>query len=339
MISEAIRAAAAGKDLDLETCSQAAIEIMEGNATDIQIASLLSALKTKGETSEEITSFARAMKQFCIQISPRIGGALVDTCGTGGDSLNTFNISTAAALIVASAGIPVAKHGNCSISSNCGSADILEAVGVNIRLTPEQTEKTIEKIGIGFMFAPLFHPAMKNVQKVRQELGIRTIFNLLGPLTNPANAKAQVIGVYSRELVMKVAKALNSLGTKSALVVHGSGMDEISTLGTTKMAQLKDGEITLHQIRPEDFGIRKPKLEELQAKDIDTSVSFLREALSGKQGPRLDIVLLNAAAAIMVAGKAKTIMEGLELARESVQSGKASEKLNKLVEVSQGYGD
>jgi len=337
MIQKAIELLVMGKQLSDDVCRDVAREIISGNTNDLQVASFLTAFRMKGETVEEIASFARVMREFCKEINPKVDGALVDTCGTGGDSIKTFNISTASAFVLAGAGIPIAKHGNRSVTSKCGSADVLEALDVNMGLTPEQVETTIEKIGIGFMFAPTFHPTMKNVQNVRKELGIRTVFNLLGPLTNPANAKAQVIGVYSEKGVLKIAQVLKELGCKRGLVVHGSGMDEISTIGPTNVAELKDGEITEYFVSPEDFGITKATRNDLYAKDIKTAVRFTREVLEGKSGPRLDIVLLNAAAGIMVSGLAETLEDGLEIARESVRSGKAREKLEELVAETQKY--
>lgn len=337
MINEAVKLAIEGQNLSPEICDAVAREIMSGNASETKIAAFLTSLRMKGETAEEIASFAKVMREFCRKINPKVNRTMVDTCGTGGDKLKTFNISTTASFVVAGEGIPVAKHGNRSVTSKCGSADILEALGVYLNLTPKQVEKTIEKVGIGFMFAPLFHPAMKNVQSVRKELAIRTIFNILGPLTNPANAKAQVIGIYSGSLALKVANALKKMGLEHVFVVYGSGMDEISTLGVTDIVELKDGKVTEFTIRPEDFKIKKASIEDLYAKDIETSVKFFREVLEGKSGPRLDIVLLNAAAGIVVGGVAETIAEGIEVARESVKSGRALEKFEQLVEETQRY--
>jgi len=337
MIDEAISLLAEGRNLDQEICTEVAREIMQGSIDDTKISIMLTELTRKGETSEEIASFARVMKEYCNKINPKVSGTLVDTCGTGGDKLKTFNISTATGFVVTGAGIPVAKHGNRSITSKCGSADILETMDVNLRLTPKQVEKTIEKVGIGFMYAPLFHPAMKNVQKVRKELGIRTIFNVLGPLTNPANAKAQVIGVYSKQLVGKVANSLNHLGIEHALVVHGSGMDEISTINVTNIAEIKNGVIREYTICPRDFSVKKPKIQDLYAKNMEMSVKFFKEVLEGKNGPRFDIVLLNAAAGIFVSGKAETISEGIDVARESIESGKALEKFEQFREETQKY--
>lgn len=337
MINEAVKMVIDGQNLNPKICKEVAREIMNGNASETKIAAFLTSIRMKGETAEEIASFAKVMREFCSKINPKVNGTLIDTCGTGGDKLKTFNISTAAAFVVAGEGIPVAKHGNRSVTSKCGSADVLEAMGVNLNLTPKQVEKTIEKVGIGFMFAPLFHPAMKNVQSIRKELAIRTIFNILGPLINPANAKAQVIGVYSKSLTFKVANALNKLGLEHALVVYGSGMDEISTHGVTYIAELKDSEVTEYTISPEDFEIKKANINDLYAKDIETSVKFFREVLEGKSRPRLDIVLLNAAAGIVVGGMTETIAEGIEIAHESVKSGRALEKFEQLAEETQQY--
>lgn len=337
MINEAVKLAVEGKDLKKDICEAVAREIMSGNVSEMKIAAFLTSIRMKGETADEIASFARVMREFCCKINPRVNGTLVDTCGTGGDRLKTFNISTAAAFVVAGAGISVAKHGNRSVTSNCGSADILEATGVNLNLTPEQVKRSIEKVGIGFMFAPLFHPAMRNVQSVRRELGIRTIFNILGPLTNPANAKAQVIGVYSRDLTLRVANALRDIGIERALVVHGSGMDEISTLDVTYVAELNSDKIIEYTIHGADFGLAKPIVDELYAKDVETSVRFFKEVLEGRGGLKLDIVLLNAAAGIFVGGIVETIAEGLDVARESVKSGKALLKLEQLIEDTQQY--
>ena len=337
MINEAVKMVIEGQNLNPKICKEVAREIMNGNASETKIAAFLTSIRMKGETAEEIASFAKVMRDFCSKINPKVNGTLIDTCGTGGDKLKTFNISTAAAFVVAGEGIPVAKHGNRSVTSKCGSADVLEAMGVNLNLTPKQVEKTIEKVGIGFMFAPLFHPAMKNVQSIRKELAIRTIFNILGPLTNPANAKAQVIGVYSKSLTFKVANALNKLGLEHALVVYGSGMDEISTLGVTYIAELKDSEVTEFTISPEDFEIKKANINDLYAKVIESSVKFFRVVLEGRRGRRRDLVLLCAAAGIIVSGMAETIAEGIEIAHESVKSGRALEKFEQLVEEAQRY--
>jgi len=337
MIDRAINLLIEGKNLDQDTCTNVAREIISGNVSDTKISAFLTSLRMKGETSVEIASFVKVMKEYCLKINPSVKGILVDTCGTGGDELKTFNISTIASFIVASAGIPVAKHGNRSITSKCGSADILEAMGVNLNLTPKQVEKTIEKIGIGFMFAPLFHPAMKNVQAVRKEIGIRTIFNILGPLTNPAGVKTQIIGVYSKNLTRKIAESLKEIGINHALVVHGSGMDEISTLDVTNIAELKNGFVKEYTIHPKDFNLSIPRINDLQAKDLDDSVKIFKDILAGKNGSKLDIVLLNAAAGIVVGKGANTISEGINIAYKLIESGKVLEKFKQLREETKKY--
>lgn len=337
MINDAIKLAIEKQNLPPEMTVAVAKEIMAGKANDTTIAAFLTALRMKGETADEIASFVQVMREFCHKISPDVKGIIIDTCGTGGDKMKTFNISTSAAFIAAGAGIPVAKHGNRSVTSKCGSADILEAMGVNINVTPLQVEKIIEKVGIGFMFAPRFHPAMKHVQPVRRQLGIRTIFNILGPMTNPAYAQAQVIGVYDKQLLKKVANALKRLGLIHVLVVNGNGMDEISTLSSTDIVEVSNGCLKNYAIHPSDFGIKKPNLKELQAHDIETSVRFFKEVLEGKKSPRLDIALLNAAAAIVVGGKAKTFQDGFDLSNRIVQSGKAFEKFEQFREESLKY--
>lgn len=301
-------------------------KITENKLTDTQITCLLTALRIKGETVEEITAFAKVMKKKALKIKPHVK-FLVDTCGTGGDLSNTFNVSTTASFVVAGAGIPVAKHGNRSVSSKCGSADVLEYLGIKLNLTPKKTEKIIEKIGIGFLFAPAFHPSMKYVKDVRKEIGIRTIFNILGPLTNPAGAKTQLIGVFDANLTETLAGVLRNLGLESALVVHGSGLDEITVTGKTKISELSDSEIKTYYIKPEDFGFKVNRVDEIRAKTIKESANSLLDALKGATGAKRNIVLMNAGAAIYIDGKASSIKEGIELAKESIDSGKALEKL------------
>jgi len=323
MIDEAIGKLADSCDLEPEVVIEVARDIMAGRTEDVQTAAFLTALRMKGETAEEIAAFARVMRENCERIAPAVEGTLVDTCGTGGDGVGTFNISTAAAFIVAGCGIPVAKHGNRSVSSRCGSADILEALGVRIDLEPEQVRGTIESAGIGFMYAPRFHPAMKNVQAVRRSLGIRTVFNILGPLTNPAGAEAQVIGAYSPEVARKVGAALSVLGTKKAMVVHGAGMDELNAAGENLVVEVDNGVITESWLSPAELGIRRSNISELVSDDIETSKRYFLEALAGTEGPRADAAALNAAAGIMVGGKAMTMEEGISMARECVASGNA----------------
>ena len=337
MITNAIDLLLEKKNLSAEITESVAREIMNGKVNDVSIAAFLTALRMKGETPDEIASFVRIMREFCNRISPNVQGVLIDTCGTGGDNMNTFNISTAAAFVAAGAGIPVAKHGNRSISSNCGSADILEAMEVNINLSGTQVKEIIEKIGIGFMFAPNFHPAMKHVQPVRKKLAIRTIFNILGPLTNPASVQAQVIGVYDRQLSEKIALALKQVGLQHILVVNGNKMDEISTIGKTNIIEVKKGKMIKYTISPEEFGIQKPNIKHIVSTNIKTSVDCFKEVLEGKKGPRLDIVLINSAAALVVGEKAKNFQDGFDLSKRVIQSGKALEKFNQFREESIQY--
>ncbi len=337
MINEAIKLAVEKRNLDSELCKQVGEEIMSGKCSPAHIASFLTALSMKGESIDEIAGLAETMRRFSNKISPKVK-PLIDICGTGGDRLKTFNVSTAAAFVIAGAGINIAKHGNRAFTSKCGSADILEALGANINLQPKDVERMIEKIGIGFMFAPNFHPAMKNVAAIRKELGIRTIFNLIGPLVNPAQVKKQVIGVYSKELCEKFADVLRKLGAERALIANGDGMDEISTIGKTYVSELNKGEIKNYTISAQEFGIKKAKLGDLQAQNLNESAEIFRKVLRGEKGPCLDIVLINAAAGIFVSGKAADLKEGLEIAKESVNSGKACKKLEQFIEVSNNYG-
>ncbi|VVB98396.1 Anthranilate phosphoribosyltransferase [uncultured archaeon] len=313
------------KDLTTQEAEELMDKMMSGQLTGAQAAALLVALKMKGESEDEITAFARVMRRNAVRISPR-AQALVDTCGTGGDSSLTFNISTAAAFIAAGAGIPVAKHGNRSVSGKSGSADVLEQLGVRL-LQPPEVEKCIDRIGIGFMFAPYFHPAMKNVAQVRKELGIRTVFNILGPLTNPAGASAQLIGVFDPSFTGTFARVLSSLGTNHALIVHSEGMDEIG-LGKTTVAELKGGKTSAYELDAGELGFSKSEVP--KADSARESSKIILGVLGGEKGPALDVSLLNAAAAIYVGGKTKTIEKGIELARDSVDSGKAGEKLEQL---------
>ncbi len=325
-----------GRDLSEEEAAQAMQAIMSGSATPAQIASFLTALRMKGERVAEIAAFARVMREFASTISPKVNGKLVDTCGTGGDSVKSFNISTISAFVASGSGIAIAKHGNRSVTSKSGSADLLEALGVNINLTPEQVEKLIEQIGIGFMFAPIFHGAMKHAITPRKEIGIRTVFNILGPLTNPANAQAQLLGVFSQELVPTLAEVLERLGVERAMVVHGmEGLDEISICSETKVAELKNHSIEVYTISPEDFGFKRAKVEDILGGSPQENAELAKRILKGEeQGAKRDIVILNSAAAIYVAGKAKSIDSAINMAENSIDSGKALEKLNQLVEMS-----
>jgi anthranilate phosphoribosyltransferase len=308
-------------------------QIMTGEATPLQVAAFLTALRMKGETVEEITGAARVMREKAHRVS--VGAKTVlDTCGTGGDQKGTFNISTTAAFVLAGAGVNVAKHGNRSVSSQSGSADVLGALGVKVDASKERVEQCIAKIGIGFLFAPLLHEAMKYAVQPRRDIGIRTIFNILGPLTNPAMATHQLIGIYNGELVAMIAHVLNNLGSVRAMVVHGlEGMDEISLCGPTKVAELRDGKVKEYTIEPEQFGLKRCRLEELHGGSADQSAAIVRGVLDGKPGPARDVVLLNSAAALYVGASATTIQDGFRLAAESIDSGKARQKLEQLVEM------
>ena len=308
-------------------------EIMDGAATPSQIACFITALRMKGETAEEITGCAAQMRAHAATIHPK-AEHLVDTCGTGGDVSHTLNVSTISALVAAGAGVEIAKHGNRSVSSKCGSADLLEALGVKIDIEPKQVEQCINEVGIGFIFAPKFHQAMKYAMPSRREIGIRTIFNILGPLTNPANAHAQVLGVFDEKLTKLIAEVLRNLGVKEAMIVHGmDGLDEISIGAETKVSHLKDGGIETYLLRPEDLSIKKAPRKDIVIRDIEEGKKAALDVLSGKdKGAKRNIVVLNTAAAIMVGGKAKNLKLGIKLAEESIDSGKAEKKLNELIE-------
>ena len=321
-------------------------EILRGEATHAQIAALLVALHMKGETVEEIVGFAQAIRAEATPLTPEDGeavdlsgtgrDALVDTCGTGGDTSGTFNISTATALTIAGAGVRVAKHGNRSISSKCGSADVMEALGVKIDLPSGRIAACLEKTGIAFLYAPAMHAAMKYVQPVRRELRLRTVFNLLGPLTNPAQASAQVVGVYSAELVEKLAAALNELGLQRALVVHGhDGLDEITITGPSKVAEVREGQVHAYEVAPEDFGLKRASLDELAGGDSQENAAIILAILKGERSCRRDVVLLNAAAALVAAGLADQIGEAVPLAAYAIDSGHALQRLQLLIEFTQ----
>jgi len=315
-----------GEDLTEDEAKQALKAMISGDMKPVQAAALLVGLKMKGETIKEVAAFAEEMRANAMLISPS-KEHLVDTCGTGGDSKGTFNISTTSAFIAAGAGVPVAKHGNRAVSSKCGSADLLEELGVKM-LPPKDVEDCINQTGFGFMFAPLFHPAMKNIMPVRKELGVRTVFNLLGPLTNPANAKAQVLGVYDPELTEKFAGVLKELGITHALVVHSEGMDEIG-FGETRITELKDGDIKTYNIDGKSLGFENREVPKAESRGQSAAITM--GILKGDKGPARDICVLNAAAAIYVAGKAESIEEGIRLAEESIDSGKALQKLEEVV--------
>src|SRR5581483_3171554 len=317
-------------------------EILAGACTDAQIAAFLVALHMKGETVEEIVGLAEAIRAAATPLDVRrnstvdVSGterdALVDTCGTGGDASGTFNISTATALVVAGAGVRVAKHGNRSITSKCGSADVMEALGVNISLPPPQIAACLDSVGIAFLFAPAMHSAMKYVQPARRELRLRTVFNLLGPLTNPARTSAQVVGVYSADLVEKLAQALSMLGLHRAFVVHGQdGLDEITITGPTRIAEAREGIVRSYEVTPEEFNFQRASMEDISGGDATDNAKIIREILQGIASPRRDIVLLNAAAALVAAGQANHLSEALPLAERSIDSGSAAAKLEALV--------
>ena len=334
MIPEAIGKVIEGHDLSESEMIGVMDQIMSGEATPAQIGSFITALRMKGETIDEITGGARVMREKAVKIKAS-SSTVVDTCGTGGDGANTFNISTTGAFVVAGAGITVAKHGNRSVSSNCGSADVLKALGVNIEADPHTVERCLEQVGIGFLFAPLLHGAMKYAIGPRKEIGIRTVFNMLGPLTNPAEADAQVIGLYAGDLTEKIAAVLKNLGTKHAFVVHGDdGLDEISLTDRTKISELKDGKVSTYWIGPEEFNMKRCSPEDLKGGSPEENAGIIRDVLNGKKGSKRDIVLLNAAAAIVAGGKANNIAEGIQVASESIDSGASQKKLDELVEVS-----
>ncbi len=326
-------------DLSAEEAKRAMHVIMAGEADRIQTAAFLTAMRMKEETEEEIAAFAVAMRDMALKIDPKVDKK-VDVCGTGGDAIKTFNISTTAAFITACV-VPVAKHGNRSVTSKCGSADVMEELGVNLKLPPDRIEECIEKVGIGFMFAPLHHPAMKNVMEVRQKLGLRTVFNILGPLTNPANATHQLMGVYDAALTEKIAKVLRILGLKRALVVHGEpGIDEVSIAGKTKVSQLDDGEIETYFIRPGDFGLRIAAPAEIAGGSTrEEGARMLRDILAGREdGAKRDVVLLNAASAIFAAEEAVSISEAFEIAKDVLESGKAEKKLDEFINFTTNKG-
>ncbi|BCK86419.1 anthranilate phosphoribosyltransferase [Sideroxyarcus emersonii] len=310
-------------------------QIMGGGVSPVQIAGILIGLRVKKETIGEISAAAFVMREFATQVPVSQREHLVDTCGTGGDAAHTFNISTASAFVAAAAGARVAKHGGRSVSSTCGSADVLEALGVNLNLTPEQVGRSIDQIGIGFMFAPNFHGAMKHAAPVRKELGVRTLFNVLGPLTNPAGAENQVLGVFHPDLVGIQARVLQRLGSRHVLVVNGAdGLDEITISGPTSIAELKDGQVNEYTVTPEAFGLRSAPLDEIRVTHIDQAKAMLLGVLDNRPGAARDIVLLNAGAAIYAAGLSVTLAEGVKLAAGTIASGAAKNKLAQLIQVS-----
>lgn len=327
----ALAVLADGKDLSPSLAAEAMELVATGRATDAQIASLITALRVKGETPGEMAEFARVLSRHALTIHPRVTGPLLDTCGTGGDGSGTFNISTAAAIVAAGAGVPVVKHGNRRASSSCGSADVLEALGVTVDLPPQKTCSVIEKIGIGFLFAPVFHPALKYAAKARSELGFSSVFNLLGPLLNPAGADARLCGVYSPALIQKFARTFLSLGTKRAMVVHGEGLDEITVSGVTRVAELRQGKIREYTVVPEELGIQRSPLSDLAGSSPSENARLIRAIFSGMEGPARDVVIMNAGAAIYLGAKAGSMAGGISLAERAIDSGAAGEKLEELV--------
>jgi anthranilate phosphoribosyltransferase len=344
VIVEAIRALIDRRDLTRLEAAAAMEALMSGAATAVQVAAFLTALRMKGETVEELIGLAEVMRLKAVRVRTRgveaaLAGTdremLIDTCGTGGDASGTFNVSTATAFVVAGAGLKVAKHGNRSVSSLCGSADVVETLGVNLDLTPAKVGQCIDQVGIGFLYAPLLHTAMKHVMPARREMGIRTVFNILGPLTNPAGANAQVIGVYSRTLVEPLARVLAELGTIRAFVVHGAdGLDEISTTGESWTAEVREGLVRTSAVRPEDFGVPRATIADLRGGDREENAEIIRRVLAGDPGPRRDMVVVNAGAALVAGARARDFKEGAQLAAHSIDSGAARGKLEALVHLS-----
>lgn len=334
-MKQAIDAVTRRQDLTREEMREVMQLIMTGEATASQMGGFLVGLRMKGETVEEITAAAEVMRKLATPVVIN-SQHLVDIVGTGGDGANLFNVSTCSSLVVAAAGGQVAKHGNRSVSSSSGSADLLEAAGVNLNITPEQVARCVEELGVGFMFAPQHHSAMKHAVAPRKEMGIRTLFNILGPLTNPAGAQHQLLGVYTPELLRPLAEVLGNLGLQHALVVCGEGgLDEISIAGATQVAEYRDGQLTEYTIQPEDFGLSRHSLDAIKVKSAAESLALVRQVLKNQQGAALDMVLLNAGAALYAADVADSIIEGVSLAQDAIASGQAAEKLKVLVDFTQ----
>jgi len=337
MIKEAIASLVVGCSITKNQAAQVMQEIMEGEATPAQFGAFVTALRLKGETVDEITGLARTMRAKAIPVPT--DGLVVDTCGTGGDGSNTFNISTTTAFVAAGAGLKVAKHGNRAMSSQCGSADVLEALGVKIDLNAEQVQRCLNEVGIGFMFAPVFHPAMKYAAAPRREIGIRTVFNILGPLTNPAGAKAQVLGVGDESLIEKLALVLQGLGCQHALLVYGEdGLDEITITGKTHVCELKNDHIERYVVSPEDFGLPRASSDSIKGGDVKANAELLRNTISGTLGSQRDVVLMNAAAALVAGDKVETLQQGVAMAKEVIDNGSAAAKLDQLIEFSRSLG-
>jgi len=336
MIRESIAAVVSGQSLTMEEASSVMREIMEGEATPAQLGAFLTALALKGETTQEIAGMARVMRDMALRVE--VDGELVDTVGTGGDGKNTFNISTATAFIAAGAGLKVAKHGNRAASGSCGSADVLEALGVQIELSPVAVAQCINEVGVGFMFAPAFHPAMRHAGPVRREIGIRTVFNILGPLTNPAGAQTQLLGVAFPELGGIMAEVLGLLGSHHAMIVHGAGgLDEISLSGDTSVWEVRRGQVEEWTIRVEDTGLPETPIEAIRGGSKEENAATMRRLFQGEQGPVRDMVLLNSAGVLMVGDKAETIRQGVEMSAGIIDSGAALAKLDQMVEVTQRF--
>ena len=338
-IKAAIAALVDGAHLTIDEAGAVMTEIMAGDATPAQIGAFLTALRIKGETVDEITGCARAMRRFALPVRPQRTD-LIDTCGTGGDRSGTFNISTTVAFVVAGAGLGVAKHGNRSVSSQSGSADVLQALGLNLDLEPERVAASIDSVGFGFLFAPKLHPAMRYAIGPRGEMGIRTVFNLLGPLCNPAGARTQVIGVYSHAMIQPLAGVLKSLGSRAAYVVHGAdGLDELSTTGVNQVAYFDEDSdmVIMGTLDGADFGLARPQLSDLKGGTAEENAALTRAVLDGERGPRRDVVLLNAAAALVAAGKAATLREGIAAAADIVDSGAARRTLDRAIEFSRDH--
>ena len=334
MIQDAIRILVDGESLSADQATAAMNEIMTGEATSAQVGSFLTALRIKGETVDEITGMARVMREKSLHVS--VEGDVVDTCGTGGDGSGSFNISTTAAFVVAGAGVAVAKHGNRAMSGSTGSADVLEALGVKIALSPESVARCLNEVGFGFMFAQGYHPSMRFAAGPRREIGIRTVFNILGPLTNPAGADRQVIGVADPSMADRMARVLGQLGSRKALVVHGSdGMDEITITGPSTVWQLENGEVTEFEVTPGGLGVTVSSADSIQATSAEHSARIARSVLAGESGPARDVVLLNAAAALVAADRSDSLAAGFELAARAIDSGDAQAKLDAVVELSQ----
>ncbi len=336
VLKEALQVVVDGKDLSAERMQEVMMEIMEGRATPAQIGAILTALRMKGESAAEITGAARVMRQKARAIFPRLpqGEPLVDIVGTGGDMSGTFNVSTTASFVAAGAGLKVAKHGNRSVSSRSGSADLLEALGVNLDVAPSVVERCVEETGLGFLFAPKLHPAMKNVIGPRREMGIRTIFNVLGPLTNPAGADVELMGVYDRGLCEKLAEVLGNLGTKRAWVVHGhGGMDELSISGPSLVAQWNGSQVETFETAPSDFGLKEAQIQDVMGGGPKENARICLSILEGEKGPKRDMVVMNAAAAIYIAKGVKDLKEAAQLAQESIDSGRARQVLSNLIKL------